>query len=858
MLAFPCVLSTLSHKRQFHPALVRSISHIVGSNVSRVLIFLCFLSSAALAGTVTITSPANGSAVNSPVHVHAAYNATATYMKLWVDHVASTVQQNTNVFDSFVTLSKGSHLIEVQAMDASTLQIVTTAANIKVATLAVNPPATSLPPGATQQFSESDSASSSVTWSATGGTISNTGLYTAGSATGTFAVTAKDSAGNTSTASMVIAPVHTVTIENPKNGSTVSSPVLVRATYANTVVASYMKVWVDHVAGLVIHNTNTFVTSLYLAPGPHLIEVQAKDATTGTVYTTPTNTTVSGASGGAVTVTPSSVTLKPGATQQFTASDSAGLPVTWSATGGTITTSGLYTAGATTGAFTVTATDSSSNKGTASVTIQNSTSGSLNYTTWKNDNLRTGQQLGETVLTPSNVNSTHFGIKFSESVDGYVFAQPLYLSKLSIAGGTHNVVFVATEHDSVYAFDADTGGAALWFKNLIPSGASTVSQAFVGSTIYPQIGITGTPVIDPSAGTIYLVTETLESSNVVFRLHALDVTNGNERPSSPVVISASGFQPKEQLQRAGLLLANGNVYIAFGSQGDNLPYHGWIFAYSAGSLAQIAVWNSTSTGSGAAIWMAGAGISADSSGNLYVMTGNGFSDTDYNGSTNWAQSFVKLSPTLTVLDHFTPYNWSALSKVDSDLGSGGVLLVPDQTGSFPHEIIGCGKPTTIWALNRDKMGGLESAANSGQAIQEVNGAVGGGAGTQSADHCFMTPAFWQQNLYFIGNNDVMKAFHLDPASGKMSTTPTSKSSFEFLFPGAQAVVSSNGATNGIVWAANYSTSSVFLHAYDATNLATELYRSVTLGAGAKWATPTVVNGKVYLGTAGKLYVFGSM
>ena len=857
MIKFPDGPSIVSHAQQFLPAsFVLAATRIVGSNLSRGLIFLCFLSvsSAAFAGTVTITSPANGSSVNSPVHVHATYSATATYMKLWVDHVASTVQQNTNVFDSFVTLSNGSHLIEVQAKDASTLQIVTTAANITVATLAVNPPATSLPPGGTQQFTETDSASTSVTWSATGGTITNNGLYTAGSTTGTFAVTAKDSAGNTTTASMVIAPVHTVTIENPKNGSTVSSPVLVRATYASTVTAAYMKVWVDHVAGLVIHSTNTFVTSLYLSTGAHLIEVQAKDATTGTVYTTPTNITVSGSSGGAVTVTPSSVTLKPGATQQFTASDSAGLPVTWSATGGTITTSGLYTAGATTGTFTVTATDSNSNKGTASVTIQNSTSGSLNYTTWKNDNLRTGQQLQETVLAPSNVNSTHFGIKFSESVDGYVFAQPLYLSKLSIAGGTHNVVFVATEHDSVYAFDADTGGTALWHKNFIPSGASTVSESFVGSTIYPEIGITGTPVIDPSAGTIYFVTETLESSNVVFRLHALDVTTGNERPSSPVVISASGFQPKEQLQRPGLLLANGNVYIAFGSQGDHLPYHGWIFAYSAGSLAQIAVWNSTSTGGEGAIWMAGAGISADSSGNLYVMTSNG----DYNGSTNFGQSFVKLSPNLTVLDHFTPYNWSSLSAVDSDLGSGGILLVPTQSVNFPHEMIACGKPTTVWVLNRDKMGGLESAPNNGQAIQEVNSVVGGGAGTQSTDHCFMTPAFWQQNLYFIGNNDVMKAFHLDPTSGKMSTSPTSKSSFEFLFPGAQPVVSSNGSSNGIVWAANYSTSSVFLHAYDATNLATELYRSVSLGAGAKWATPTVVNGKVYLGTTSKLYVFGSM
>ena len=820
------------------------------------LVLLCLLplASTAIAGTVTITSPANGSSVNSPVHIHATYNATATYMKLWVDHVATTTQQNTNVFDSFVTLSNGSHLIELQAKDTATLQTFTTAANITVATLAVNPPATSLSPGGTQQFTENDSASTAVTWSATGGTISNTGLYTAGSTTGTFTVTAKDSVGNTTTASVVIAPAQTVTIESPANNSTVSSPVLVRATYASTVAATYMKMWVDHNPGLAVHNTNTLVTSQYLSNGAHLIEVQAKDATTGTLFKASTKITVSGGSGAGITVSPSAVTLSSGAMQQFTALDKAGLPVSWSATGGTITIGGQYTAGSTAGTFTVTALDSNANKGTATVTIQGSISSGLNYTTWKNDNQRTGQQLAETVLTPANVNSTHFGLRFSETVDGKVFAQPLYLSNLSIGGGTHNVVFVATEHDTVYAFDADTGGAPLWQVSLIPLGATTVPQSFVGSIINPEVGITGTPVIDPSTDTIYVVGETLESNNVVFRLHALDVTTGNERPSSPMVISASGFQPKEQLQRPGLLLANGNVYFALGSHNDIMPYHGWIFGYSATSLAQVAVWNVTPGGSEGAIWMAGAGIAADSSGNLYIMTGNG----DFDGITNFGQSFVKLSPTLTVLDYFTPYNWSAQSQADLDLGSGGVLLVPDQTGNFQHEIIGCGKPTTIWVLNRDKMGGLEPSPTSGQSIQEVNNAVGGVSGNQADDHCFTTPAFWQQNLYFIGNNDVLKAFHLDPTTGMMTTSATSQGTLEFQFPGAQPVVSSNGSSNGIVWALNHSPTDTLLVAYDATNLAIELYRSGSLGSGTKWATPTVVNGKVYVGTVKHLYVFGPM
>lgn len=481
----------------------------------------------------------------------------------------------------------------------------------------------------------------------------------------------------------------------------------------------------------------------------------------------------------------------------------------------------------------------------------------LNYTTWKNDNQRTGQQRAESILTPANVNSTHFGMKFSETVDGKIFAQPLYMQGLLMGSTAHNVVFVATEHDSVYAFDADKGGAPLWHKSLIPAGASTVPQLYTKGIIHPEYGITGTPAIDVSAKTIFVVTETLENGAAVFRLQALNVLDGSRRPGSGVIVSASGFQPREQLQRPGLLLANGNVYIAFGSQADIEPYHGWIFAYSATSLAKVAVWNVTATGSEGAIWMGGTGIAADSSGNLYVLTSNG----SYNGSTNWSQSFLKLSPNLTVLDHFTPYNWLTLSSADRDVGAGGVLIVPTQSGAFPHELIGCGKPSPIWVINRDKMGGLESSPTSGQAIQEVNNVVGAGAGPQSNDHCFMTPAYWQQNLYFVGNNDVIKAFHLDPVSGKMSTSPTSKGAFLFQFPGAQPVVSSNGSSNGIVWAVSYAATSTggsvaALHAYNANNLAIELYRSPSFTGGSKYATPTVVNGKVYFGASSKMYVFG--
>ena len=777
---------------------IAAVEKICCTSLRRTAMLLMALAPAAFAGTVTITSPINGSMDNSSVHVHATYTGgtgTATYMKMWIDHNPSTVEKSTNTFDTTTSLSNGPHLIEVQALDPSGAFYVS-AANITVATLAVNPPATSLPPGGTQQFTYSDTASSSITWSATGGSISSGGLYTAGSSTGTFSVTAADSSGNKTTAQMIIAPLHTVTIENPVNGSTVQSPVLVHATYNGTVVATYMKLWVDHVAGLVQHNTNSFATSLYLAGGSHLIEVQALDPSTGVVYTSGVTITVSGGTGG----------------------------------------------------------------------------GSLNYTTWKNDNARTGQQLKETTLSPSNVNSTHFSVLYSDSLDGAVFAQPLYISNLSIGGGTHNVVFVATESNSVYAIDADNfdtskHGIVYWHKVLMPSGATPVPQSTVGSTIYPHIGITGTPVIDPVAGTLYVVTETLESSTEVFRLHALSLTTGSEKNGGPVGITASGFQPQEQLQRPGLLLAYGNLYIAFGSQGDHQPFHGWIFSYSPSTLGRNNVWNSTVTGQESAIWMGGGGIASDGAGYIYVMTSNG----NWDGVSNFGESFVKLHSDLSsVYDYFTPYQQATFSSKDQDIGSGGMLLLPTQPGAVPNEVVGCGKPRAIYLVDRDNMGKFQTSSNS-QIVQEVDNAVGGTSGHQSPDSCFMTPAYWQGNLYFGANNDNLRRFKLyvDSTDNKTkicagSSCSTAKSANVFGFPGVQPVVSSNGSSNGIVWAIQYSpfsssggvTPTAVLYAYDATSLAT-LYQSANLGGAAKFAVPTVINGKVYVGTGSSLYAFAS-
>jgi hypothetical protein len=248
--------------------------------------------------------------------------------------------------------------------------------------------------------------------------------------------------------------------------------------------------------------------------------------------------------------------------------------------------------------------------------------------------------------------------------------------------------------------------------------------------------------------------------------------------------------------------------------------------------------------------MSGSGPAADSAGNIYVITSNG----SWNGNWDLSDSFVKLSPNLTVLDFFTPYNQAQLSANDQDVGSGGILLVPDQSGAFPHEVIGCGKIPAIYVVNRDNMGRMNSG-NNNQIIQEVDNQVGGATGKQAPDRCFTTPAYWQQTLYFSGNNDVLKAFSLNPTTGLMSTTPTSKGAYVFSFPGGQPVVSSNGGSNGVVWVMEY-LPTVALHAYDAKNLANELYRSPSIGPGAKFVVPTVVNSKVYVGTANRLVVFG--
>jgi hypothetical protein len=496
--------------------------------------------------------------------------------------------------------------------------------------------------------------------------------------------------------------------------------------------------------------------------------------------------------------------------------------------------------------------------------------------TYKNDLARSGQNLTESVLTLANVNATSFGLLRTLAVDGKVDAQPLYLSALTVQGAAHNVVFAAAESDSVYAYDSDTG-MLLWHVSLLASG-ETVNDLPASNCqqVAPTIGITSTPVIDRSAGAhgiIYLVAMSRASGSGAYhqRLHALDVTTGAELLGGPVEIAASfptlggttSFDPAQYEERAALLLLNGTVYTSWTSHCDEPPYSGWIIGYSASTLAQTAVFNvaPNSGGVGPAIWMSGGGPAADAAGNVYVLTANGAFETtlDANGFPNqgdYGNSFVKLSTTggaLAVSDYFTMYNAVSESGSDQDLGSGGIMLLPDVTdsgGSVRHLAVGAGKDGNLYVVNRDAMGRFNS--NSNQIWQELTGVLGSGV--------WSTPAYFNGAVYYGPYNGALSAFAVQGA--KLSATPAASTAVRFAYPGTAPAVSANGAGNGIVWAHENSNPAV-LHAYDAANLAHELYNSSQaangrdqLGAGNKFITPMIADGKVFVGTQSGVAVFG--
>jgi hypothetical protein len=592
-----------------------------------------------------------------------------------------------------------------------------------------------------------------------------------------------------------------------------------------------------------------------------------------------------------ITTQPASRSITSGSTATFTvvASGTAPLSYQWRKNGTAIpgATSASYTTPAETTAdngatFSVVVSNSAGSvtSSNATLTVTTPVTGSFDITTYKYDNSRTGQNQKETKLTPANVNSATFGLLRQLSVDSRVDAQPLYLSALTVGGVSRNVVFVATENDSVYAFDADTG-TQLWKVSLIPAG-ETVSDNVNCGNVAPTIGVTSTPVIDRSAGAhgiMYVVGMTQTGTTYHHRLHALDLTTGAELLGGPTLITASyqsnngvvQFNSSQGNEHAAMLLTNGTLITTWTSHCDHYYYAGWIMAYSASTLQQTAVLNVgiNSGGIGPAIWMAGGGPMADSAGNIYLVTANGGFEAslDANGFPSmgdFGNSFMRISTAgggLTVADYFAPYNTSFLSQHDLDLGGGGSILLPDQVdsgGTTRHLMVGAGKDGNLYMVNRDAMSHFNTSTNNNwQTIPSIFGNRGVDP-LNGTSGIWSTPAYFNGRIYYNAVNNVMMSFSLSQAM--LSTTPT-KGTVKFPYPGASPTVSANGTSNGIVWAL-YNATPAVLYALDATTLA-QLYSSSDasggrdqFGAGNKFIVPVVANGQVFVASANSVAVFG--
>jgi hypothetical protein len=591
-----------------------------------------------------------------------------------------------------------------------------------------------------------------------------------------------------------------------------------------------------------------------------------------------------------ITTQPANQTVTVGQTATFrvTATGTAPLTYQWQKNSANIS-------GATSASYTTPATVAGDNGATFDVIVSNSvgsqtsttttltvnavTTSTINVITYHYDNLRTGQNLNETILTPANVTSSKFGKLGAFTVDGRVDAQLLYLSAVAIPSvGTKNVLYVATEHDSVYAFDADSvngnTSAFLWKTSVLTSGETSSDDRGCGQ-VSPEIGVTSTPVIDRTRGphgAIYVVAMSKDANgNYFHRLHALDLTTGAELFGGPTTVQAtypgtgdnsSGgnvvFDAKQYKERPGLLQIGGTIYTTWSSHCDARPYTSWVMSYDASTLLQTSILNLVPNGSEGGIWMAGTAPAADASGNIYFMVGNGDFDTTLNASAfpsegDCGQCYVRLSstPPMKLLDYFTPSNTVSESNADTDFGSGGPLLLPDlvdANGTTRHLAVGSGKDAIIYVVDRDNMGKFNSTTDN--IYEQINGQIGG---------VWSKPSYFNNTVYYGAVGDHLKAFPI--TSAKLATAPATQSATSFAYPGTTPSISANGTSNAIVWAVENGSTGV-LHAYSAANLTTELYNSNQAAnnrdqfSDNKYVTPMVANGKVYVGTPNSVVVFG--
>ncbi|HEV2395746.1 MAG TPA: Ig-like domain-containing protein [Candidatus Sulfotelmatobacter sp.] len=750
-------------------------------------------------------------------------------------------------------------------------------AAVTVFTFGISPNSVSLPSGSTQQFTASVQglSNASVTWSvdgvaggnATTGTVSATGLYTAPAQSGTHTVTATSAADTSARVSATVAVGGSFSIS--PTSATIITGAMQQFTASIQGISNPTITWsVDNIAGGNSTVGTISTSGLYTAPsqvGNHTIS-----ANDGSASVTAQLTVFS------FVVTPNGAVLSPGGTQQFTATIQ-GLTnnsVTWSVDGipggngssGTISASGLYSAPSALGSHTVSAASVAdpSDVVNSRVTVTNVSQSAV--LTYHNDDARDGAYLNEVTLTPQNVNSTQFGKVYSYHVDGQIYGQPLYLPQLNINGGTHDVVFVATQNNTVYAFDADASagsGTTFWSVNF-----GTPKNAYDDAGPWPVVGILSTPVIDATSNTIYVVTHQ-ENTTPEYWLHALDVTTGKDRVNPMGIQGSSGsdYLGRGCYQRMGLALdpVTNLIYLPVGSCPS-----GWVLAYDKTTLQQKAVFDATPNAGGGGFWGSGAAPAIDdSTGELYLMNGVDAGDQQWIGSssmTGYNDCFLRMDPTnLSVLDYFAPDNNYALASSDADLGSGGNVLVPGSS-SYPHELLGGGKDGNVFVINRDSMGGYNNQSNN--VLQTVH------TGTSQYDNIFSTPVYWNGLVYIHPNNDVLHAFswNASAAAGQqLSSQPVANGPAYFGQHGATPSLSANGNNNGIIWEIDNSTynntdptksGAAVLHAYDASNVASELYNSTEAGSrdqagqALKFTNPTIANGRVFVPTATELDIYG--
>ncbi len=861
--------------------------------------------------TVSVTSPVNGAQVTSPIHYSASGTSTCAKgvasMGIYVNNTLTWVVYSPTLNTS-LPLSPGSYNTVVEEWDncggATYTPIAITVGSGKAGVTVTSPAVNST---VTSPVTYTATASNSMC--ATG--VASMGIYINNKLTyvtyaaslntslpfspGTYSTVVEEwdncgGAAYTTIPITVTSGQTGVIVTSPAANSTVTSPVTYSATASTATCAAGVAAMGIYVNNQLTYTTNgaTLATKLSLAAGAEHTVVEEWDKCGGAAFTTVNLTVSSGNTLTSIAVTPNTANFAIGATQQFTATATysngstadVSSTATWSIANtavASIGSTGLASATAS-GATTVSA-SLSGVTGTAPFTVTIAPGTGVNVPMWHVDALRSGLNPNESSLTPANVSSQTFGKLFSYLVDGYAYAEPLLMSNVTINGASHNVLYVATEHDSVYAFDADSygAGAPLWKTSLLNAGETPTAGA-----IKPFLGVTSTPVIDPTTKTIYVVSTQITSNGPTFRLNALDITTGAQKLGGPVTINASvpatnsaSVNGVETLtvsciQRSALLLANNSIYIGFGS-----CHSGWLLAYNASTLAQTGVFNASPNlngegtfSSAGGVWMGAGGPVADSAGNIYITTGNG----PWDGITAFSDSILKFSPTLQLEDYFTPGDYQFLNCADGDLAAGGLMMIPGTS-----QLIAGGKQGKIYLVNSGNMG--QQQANDAGATQTLwfesdltppySSSCVDSTGTHTTDinsyEIFGTSAYFNGSVY-LGITPTANVpagiRQFVYAGGQLSYGTYTSPSVQQNTRGTTPFVSANGASNGILWMIDQGlplqnstggTTNATLRAYDAASLATELYNSGANSAdvpgyGIKFTSPVVGNGKVYIST----------